>query len=84
MLLYHTNVINCKTCSPHTFVSISQCLITVPQGSGMKLGHNGIYYAEDKIHHIAMNLTQDGWKHMEGSSKVKETAVSREVSHLVL
>ena len=48
------------------------------QGSGMKLGHSGRYYRETMDNIISINMTERGWRHLDGSSSHTGTLVPRE------
>ena len=36
--------------------------------AGMRLAHSGRYLPENTATHMSVNLTEDGWRHLEGST----------------
>ena len=63
--------------APYSFVLF-------PQGSGMRFGHSGQYWKEDARNLIAINMTESGWRHLDGSTSPRDTLVPQEEFMIVL
>ena len=65
-------------------MSVMSVMHACPQGSGIRLGHNGAYFDENVDHDVEVNLTEFGWRHLEGSTSDPGTFVPREEFMIVL
>ena len=50
----------------------------------MRFGHSGQYWEEDLRNVIAINMTECGWRHIDGSASPRDTLVAKEEFMIVL
>lgn len=60
------------------FNSSNELLVEISQGSGARLGLGGRYFEDEVEHVVSINLTEEGWVHLDGSSAKPGSVVSRE------
>jgi hypothetical protein len=50
----------------------------------MRFGHSGQYWQEELRNLIAINMTESGWRHLDGSTSPRDTLVPQEEFMIVL